>query len=909
MTISQTALPFLLTVLLTAGCGKDRPAGDAGNSTGNSDGNSNGRPNSDTDPVIISNTVRSSGNWSDAKVWSSGTVPAAGDFILIPKKSEITLDVSTEALGGLVIDGELTVLEGKDVTITSGYIEVKGVFKAGTADKPLTSRLTIVLTGDDRQGSQPDGGNRTIFVTGNLELHGVSPQPTWTQLGANVDKEATSLELKESANWQPGEMLALAPSDFFEFGRTELREVLSSQGSQVKINEGLKQSHWGVLQYVSNSGMTLEKTAEVTETVVDQRAEVINLSRNILIQGADDSRWKDDGYGGGITLLRGAVAHIEGIEMQRVGQAGKMGHYPIHFHRMSYGDDGAELGDLEGQYVKNSSVWKSSQRCVVLHASNGVLIENNSCYDIRGHAFFLEDAVERRNRLVGNIALHIHSPKEEHRLLDHEKTAFLRGVSGFWLTNPDNIVTGNVAADSEGIGFWLAYPLKPQGLSKAVNLFPTHTQFGELRDAVAHSNAVLGFNLDFVPINDRGETQELKYTPTETEEPPTGNNEVTFEISGLQLYKNKKSVWNRAQKLTAKDSVISDFGGYGFAGSSTNCLITNNLVVGSTLNSANTHSTPSAGAASYHSSCDITRNTFVNLPFVAGKISGAFGTDDYYTKAVDKGLVRNVENVFISAHPGYRMLSPNQEQSDNWALAGALWDPVGLWGTANNFWVYDLPYFTDGTSCAATTPVNNGKSCKGPYFGVRRFRVNGSRDDLIPLRFTRVDNGAIWDIKDGKDAKKLGRMRHSAFLQGQTYSLRIDGRDINQITFAADNFMKADEKVFFGVPYTGTKPPKTIYARSWENDEVQSWESYSAWKAGDPDWKDKFRGKFWTPLLAANSLSEAKAANGDRYWHDTSKKLVWLNIVGGVLESSTSNAPPFSDPALYKTLYYRIDAQ
>ena len=55
-------------------------------------------------PAAMSRTVK----WSDASAWPSGKVPAAGEEVTIPRGTEMVLDVSPPALGGLSIDGKLT---------------------------------------------------------------------------------------------------------------------------------------------------------------------------------------------------------------------------------------------------------------------------------------------------------------------------------------------------------------------------------------------------------------------------------------------------------------------------------------------------------------------------------------------------------------------------------------------------------------------------------------------------------------------------------------------------------------------------------------------------------------------------------------------------------------------------------
>ena len=114
----------------------------------------------------------------------------------------------------------------------------------------------------------------------------------------------------------------------------------------------LAKPRWGVLQYVTSSGrMSLSPDPSYTPpaspapTVLDERAAVGNLSRNIVIQGADDSAWENSGFGAHVMImeLRSKVV-IDGVELRRVGQSGVTARYPIHWHMLSYGPTGALLG-------------------------------------------------------------------------------------------------------------------------------------------------------------------------------------------------------------------------------------------------------------------------------------------------------------------------------------------------------------------------------------------------------------------------------------------------------------------------------------------------------------------------------------------------------------------------------------
>src|SRR5690606_29007194 len=97
----------------------------------------------------------------------------------------------------------------------------------------------------------------------------------------------------------------------------------------------------------------------------------------------------------------GASAHVDGVEIRRGGQRGRLGRYPFHWHRLSY-DNTQFLGDATGQYLRNSTINESRNRGIVIHATNGVTVENNIIYNVLGHALFTEDAVERDNVITGN---------------------------------------------------------------------------------------------------------------------------------------------------------------------------------------------------------------------------------------------------------------------------------------------------------------------------------------------------------------------------------------------------------------------------------------------------------------------------------------------------------------------------
>ena len=78
----------------------------------------------------------------------------------------------------------------------------------------------------------------------------------------------------------------------------------------------------------------------------------------------------------------GSTMRLEGVELVGLGQAGTLGRYPVHFHRM---------GDAPASYVRSASVHDSNQRCVTVHGTNQVLVDRVVAFNAPGHCFFLEE--------------------------------------------------------------------------------------------------------------------------------------------------------------------------------------------------------------------------------------------------------------------------------------------------------------------------------------------------------------------------------------------------------------------------------------------------------------------------------------------------------------------------------------
>jgi len=306
---------------------------------------------------------------------------------------------------------------------------------------------------------------------------------------------------------------------------------------------------------------------------------------------------------------------VEGVEFQRMGQNLTLARYPIHWHL---------VGDAKGQYIRNASIHDTYNRCVTVHGTNFLRVENNVTYNTVGHCFFLEDGAEHGNQFVHNLAIQIkcHTSKAcaptnlgangenmgsnplnratyraasmsgKDTLLPSDNT-----VAAYWITNPDNTFIDNVAAGSDENGFWLSLPEHPQGkfldTDIAKNIWPRRTKFREFRNNTAHSNFD-GFMFDRnINVENVFGLAGPSYMPKEN---PADPNSKSLETQFLNLtsYKNRNGgVWGRGEmhvfrNLKSADNAIGFTSSTGSFGDDLfTSLVVDSLFVGETENIGN----------------------------------------------------------------------------------------------------------------------------------------------------------------------------------------------------------------------------------------------------------------------------------------------------------------------------------
>mmetsp|Transcript_29264 Transcript_29264/g.28392 ORF Transcript_29264/g.28392 Transcript_29264/m.28392 type:complete len:776 (-) Transcript_29264:1803-4130(-) len=149
-----------------------------------------------------------------------------------------------------------------------------------------------------------------------------------------------------------------------------------------------------------------------------------------------------------------------------------------------------------------------------------------------GHTFFVEDAIETKNYVDGNLAV---LTMTSWSLLNTDQTP-----ASFWITNPDNIFRNNHAAGSDRYGFWYDLQPHPTGGSFDPNICPINMKLGEFDNNVAHSNGRYGLRIFHGHVPRTYPCQDIKNDQANNPNDPFHENPlITAEFTNFLGYKNK----------------------------------------------------------------------------------------------------------------------------------------------------------------------------------------------------------------------------------------------------------------------------------------------------------------------------------------------------------------------------------
>ncbi len=526
------------------------------------------------DPSSSNNYLSQSGQFLvpviETKTVKLSQVALSGQDLTIAADQIVEIDSSVD-IGVLTIQGTLRCPDSGQFQLQTSGILVGGVFLCGSSQKPFSGKLSIVVKPGRNLSKM---GERAILVVsgGRVELAGPTGKSKWLHLSAHAEVGSNLIKLEEAVNdWQAGDEIVIA-STSFDPQQAERFRINRVDGNTVYLQSNLKFRHWGTQQAIQVGARAW---------TLDERAEVANLTRNIRIL-ASGTEASHNQMGAHMMVMAGGAAFINAVEFDHVGQMGVLGMYPFHWHR---------AGDVNGQYIMNSSIHDSYQRCVTVHMTQNALVQNNVCFNHFGHGFFLEEGGEVRNQILGNLGILSKVIPQGRELLISDVVGDpnrFAAPATFWISNPNNRVSGNVAAGSQGTGFWMSFN---ESLfctathclvdkSDKANFFPLKQKTWEFNNNTAHSNAV-GITWDGAADgalrnnprhkNDR-ELISAHYAPPDE---PVFSNLVAYKNTNAGFY--FRGTTAEFNKSLAADNGWSHFHAY-------NQIVSDSLVVGISQN-------------------------------------------------------------------------------------------------------------------------------------------------------------------------------------------------------------------------------------------------------------------------------------------------------------------------------------
>lgn len=213
----------------------------------------------------------------------------------------------------------------------------------GMPDNRIQGQVTIRLHGDKSTPAlhhdHADAGTKVMFShNGNVDIHGQERSHTWTRLAATAHAGNFSLTVRDHVFWEVGEKIAVSSAGFDVEGFDELFEAqeLTISGDPVHqtnpttgepetwipVAEEIQYMHYGEKQCWTD--------ASGKDHCVDTVAEVILLSRNIVVEGHMDASSEADGFGAHIKMHNsdaGTLSRISYVEVRDAGQLAVLGSY------------------------------------------------------------------------------------------------------------------------------------------------------------------------------------------------------------------------------------------------------------------------------------------------------------------------------------------------------------------------------------------------------------------------------------------------------------------------------------------------------------------------------------------------------------------------------------------------------
>jgi hypothetical protein len=369
--------------------------------------------------------------WSDPATWG-GRVPGEGDQAVVSRP--ILLDVDARVAGVRIEQAGDLVFDPRDSRRlqSSANVVVAGRLRMRPGSPAVLHDLTFVDVDENRyEGGHSEAPMDTdvgVWVVGHglLDAQG-SPKTSWTHLTGAVDQGARTITVDDAGGWQVGDEIVVTPTEPITVPdywlHHDRRTITSVAGNQVGLDEPLAHPHPAV-------------TVRPGTTHV---AEVLNITRNALIQGTPEGRSH-------VIFLGAArpqnVGYL-GLRYMgpRQGEDEVLGRYALHFHT-NY--DGSA-----GTVVQGVVAYDSTGHGFAAHLSNGVTFRECVAHDMVDDAFWWDLSLSGEGRDLVPSNQITYERCVAHFVKSGGNSKF--NLTGFLMGAGDgNVARGNVAVGIEG---------------------------------------------------------------------------------------------------------------------------------------------------------------------------------------------------------------------------------------------------------------------------------------------------------------------------------------------------------------------------------------------------------------------------------------------------------------------------
>jgi hypothetical protein len=369
------------------------------------------------------------GRWSDSATWVNERTPKSGDAVVIQADHKIVFDASNpDAFDTIHIAGELQFDSNKSLELSlTGNMLLLGKLTL----VPASADVRHVITFQDINEAKYVGGGMRMLPSdvglwvmkkGTVNAIGTVKTP-WTHLQGGVNAGQTTIEVNDASGWRIGDQLEITPT-------------LSTSEGEASWN-GYDSA---TITAVDGSRVTLDSPLRFDHPKVNDQwtAEVLNLTRNVLIQGTQSGRAHT-------LFMVDQPQTIKNVELRHMGPRqeskgeytrGVLGRYALHFHHSEEGS--------RGTVVENVVIRDCGNHAFVPHGSHGITMRGCISHNTWDDAYWWDPG-------PGN---HTHDVLWERCVASHVRAdpAF-RGyrLAGFNLRHGDgNEVVDCVAAGVQG---------------------------------------------------------------------------------------------------------------------------------------------------------------------------------------------------------------------------------------------------------------------------------------------------------------------------------------------------------------------------------------------------------------------------------------------------------------------------